>query len=38
VYPSGQDLILKAGSSITQMLDKIIQILGDFEYFYNLDG
>ena len=37
-YPTGQDLILGAGSTITQMLDKIIKMLGDFEYFYNLDG
>lgn len=37
-YPQSQDLILAAGSSITQMLDSIIQILGEFEYFYDLEG
>lgn len=32
------DLIMGAGSSITSMLDKIAQMLGEFEYFYNLEG
>lgn len=35
-YP-GQ-LIADIGSTITQALDKIIGVLGNFEYFYNLDG
>lgn len=37
-YPEGQDLIFNAGSSITQMLDAVIKMLGDFEYFYDLYG
>lgn len=32
------DLILNAGESITSMLDKIVTMLGDFEYFYDVDG
>lgn len=32
------DLIAKAGETITSVLDKIVQMLGDFEYFYNIDG
>ena len=33
------DLIGAVGNSITQaVLDKIVSQLGDFEYFYNLDG
>ena len=35
-YPG--DLIANIGESITSVLDKIKNILGDFEYFYNLDG
>lgn len=31
-------LIANAGESVTSILDKIVQMLGDFEYFYNLDG
>lgn len=37
-YPTSQDLIIAAGGTITQMLDAIIQILGEFEYFYDLEG
>ena len=32
------ELIAKAGETITSILDKIKKMLGDFEYFYNLDG
>lgn len=32
------DLISSVGESITSMLDKIKNMLGDYEYFYNLDG
>ena len=35
-YPS--DLVCKVGESITSMLDKIVKMLGEFEYFYDLDG
>ena len=36
IYPS--DLILAAGSPITQLFDKIKQMLGAYEYFYDVDG
>lgn len=36
VYPS--DLILNVGEGLTSMLDKIVSMLGDFEYYYNLEG
>ena len=36
VYNS--DLILNAGEAVTNMLDKIKAMLGNFEYFYDLDG
>lgn len=32
------DLISKAGETVTSVLDKIKKMLGDFEYFYNLEG
>lgn len=32
------DLIINAGETITSMLDKIVQMLGNFEYFYDLEG
>ena len=32
------DLIGNVGESITSILDKIKNMLGDFEYFYDLDG
>lgn len=32
------DLVIAAGGTITQMLDKLVQMLGEFEYFYDLDG
>ena len=35
-YPG--KLEMPAGSTVTQVLDKIIAILGNFEYFYDLDG
>ncbi len=36
VYPG--DLISGIGESITSILDKIVKMLGNFEYFYDLDG
>lgn len=36
VYPD--ELIAKAGETICSVLDKIVKFLGDFEYFYDLDG
>ena len=32
------DLIAKPGDSLTSILDKIVKMLGEFEYFYNLEG
>lgn len=32
------DLIAKVGESLTSILDKIKNMLGEFEYFYNIDG
>lgn len=32
------DLISKAGESITSVLDKIVTMLGNFEYFYDTQG
>jgi hypothetical protein len=31
-------LVCAAGSTITQMLDKVASMLGEFEYFYDLEG
>ncbi len=35
-YP--KDLTLNVGEGVTSMLDKLVAMLGNFEYFYNLDG
>lgn len=32
------DLIASVGESVTSILDKIKNMLGDFEYFYDIDG
>ena len=32
------DLISGIGDALTSILDKIVQMLGNYEYFYNLDG
>ena len=36
IYPG--ELIADAGASVTDMLDQIIQVLGNYEYFYDLNG
>ena len=36
IYPN--DLIVNIGGNITQMLDEIIKMLGEFEYFYDVNG
>ena len=36
VYP--EDLTGQPGDSITSILDKIVNMLGDYEYFYDLEG
>lgn len=32
------DLTIETGGTITQLLDKLVQMLGEFEYFYDLSG
>jgi len=32
------DLIANVGETVVSVLDKIKNILGNFEYFYDLDG
>lgn len=32
------ELIKKAGSTVTQVLDDIVNALGNFEYFYDIEG
>lgn len=32
------DLILGAGSTITSMLDSLVKMLGEFEYYYDIEG
>ena len=36
MYP--EDLTAAVGSSITSVLDNIVKIFGNYEYFYDLDG
>lgn len=36
VYPG--DLIVKAGETVVSVLDKIKQVLGQYEYFYDIEG
>ena len=38
VYPLDKDLEVKAGETITQILDKIKNVLGNYEYFFDIDG
>ena len=35
-YPG--ELILKAGDTVVTLLDKIVSLLGNYEYFYTVDG
>lgn len=35
-YPG--ELILKAGSTVTQVLDEIVKTLGNYQYYYDVDG
>lgn len=35
-YPG--ELVMKAGSTVTGILDEIVKTLGNFEYFYDVDG
>lgn len=34
----GQDLILNVGEPLTNVFDKLVAQLGEFEYFYDIDG
>ena len=36
IYP--YDLIAAPGDTVTSILDKLVQMLGNFEYFYDVDG
>lgn len=36
IYPG--ELIMKAGSTVTGVLDAIVKTLGNYEYFYDVDG
>ena len=36
IYP--YDLIAAPGDTVTSVLDKLVQMLGNFEYFYDVDG
>ena len=38
VYPTESELSSNAGDSITSVLDKIKNTLGNYEYFFDLDG
>ena len=35
-YPG--ELVLKAGDNVVTLLNKIVQLLGNYEFFYNVDG
>jgi hypothetical protein len=35
-YPG--ELVMKGGSTVTAVLDEIVKTLGNFEYFYDVDG
>lgn len=35
-YPG--ELIMKSGSTVTQVLDQIVNALGNYEYFYDVEG
>ena len=37
-YPTNKDLIANAGETVVSVLDKIAKVLGNFEYFYDIDG
>lgn len=37
-YPAGKDLTSNAGDSVAAVLDTIKNILGNYEYFYDIDG
>lgn len=38
VYPTKDDLTSAAGEAITSLLDKIKNLLGNYEYFFDIDG
>lgn len=38
VYPLSNPLSCNAGETVTSVLDKIINIIGNYEYFYDVEG
>lgn len=38
IYPKEKELIASVGSTVTSILDAIVNFLGEYEYFYNLEG
>ena len=38
IYPLENPLSCNAGETVTSVLDKIINIIGNYEYFYNVEG
>lgn len=38
IYPDEKGLSCSAGQTVTSVLDKIVQVLGNFEYFYDVQG
>ena len=37
-YPTDKEFVSNAGEAITSLLDKVKNILGNYEYFFDLDG
>jgi hypothetical protein len=37
-YPSKDDFVSNAGETITSALDKIKNAIGNYEYFFDIDG
>lgn len=37
-FTSPGELVLNAGDTVVTLLDKIVSTLGNYEYFYNIDG
>jgi prophage tail gpP-like protein len=37
-YPIDKEFIIRAGETVVTLLDKIKNILGTYEYFFDIDG
>jgi len=35
-YPG--ELILNAGETVVSLLDKVVKVLGNYEYYYDING